>query len=126
MSARTPDDCDILDEATLLARLAGLAPGPADEGAVALVVARPDGGARHTPPRAQLDPEVGLEGDRWARGDKRLVEAQLSLMNAAVARVFANGQPLERFGDNLIVELDLSPANLPVAARLRVGSALCE
>ena len=38
----------------------------------------------------------------------------------------ANGQPLFLFGDNLLVELDVSPANLPTGTRLQVGTALCE
>ena len=47
-------------------------------------------------------------------------------MRADVARLFANGQALSLFGDNLLVELDLSPANLPTGTRLRVGTAVCE
>jgi MOSC domain-containing protein YiiM len=43
-----------------------------------------------------------------------------------VARLFANGQPLSLFGDNLLVDLDLSVANLPTGSRLRVGGALLE
>ena len=43
-----------------------------------------------------------------------------------VAELIAHGQPLTLFGDNLLVELDLSAANLPVGSRLRVGEALVE
>ena len=53
-------------------------------------------------------------------------DAQITVMRADVARLFAGDQPLSLFGDNLLVELDLSPANLPVGTRLRIGSALCE
>jgi MOSC domain-containing protein YiiM len=51
---------------------------------------------------------------------------QITVMRADVARLIANGQPLSLPGDNLLVELDLSPANLPVGTRLQVGTALCE
>jgi MOSC domain-containing protein YiiM len=40
--------------------------------------------------------------------------------------MIANGQPLALAGDNLIVDLDLSSANLPIGSRLRVGSAIVE
>lgn len=51
---------------------------------------------------------------------------QIAVMQASVASLIANGQPLTLFGDNLILELDLSAANLPARTQLRVGSALLE
>jgi MOSC domain-containing protein YiiM len=47
-------------------------------------------------------------------------------MRIDVARLFANGQPLFLFGDNLLVDLDLSLANLPTGSRLRLGAAQLE
>ena len=58
-----------------------LPPPPADEGTVALVVARPHTEARVTPARCRLTPEGGVEGDRWAQraaalaGSPRVTEA---------------------------------------------------
>ena len=43
-----------------------------------------------------------------------------------MGELIANGQPLALFGDNLIVDLDLSSANLPIGSRLRIGSATLE
>jgi MOSC domain-containing protein YiiM len=43
-----------------------------------------------------------------------------------IARLMANGQPLTTSGDNLVVELDISSANLPIGTRLRVGAATVE
>jgi MOSC domain-containing protein YiiM len=43
-----------------------------------------------------------------------------------VAELVAHGQPLTTSGDNLVVELDISAANLPVGTRLRVGEAVVE
>jgi MOSC domain-containing protein YiiM len=47
-------------------------------------------------------------------------------MRHEVALLIAGGQPLDVFGDNLFVDLDLSAANLPAGSRLRVGEALVE
>jgi len=47
-------------------------------------------------------------------------------MRADVARLVGNGQPLTTAGDNLLVHLDLSSANLPAGTRLRAGTALLE
>ena len=40
--------------------------------------------------------------------------------------LIANGQPLTLFGDNLLLELDLSSENVPTGSRLRMGSATLE
>jgi MOSC domain-containing protein YiiM len=111
---------------TLEQRLRELPPPPADEGTVVLVVARPEVDERLTPERSRLTPERGVEGDRWSLRPNPNPEAQITVMRADVARLFADGQPLSLFGDNLLVELDLSPTNLPPGTRLRVGTALCE
>ena len=47
-------------------------------------------------------------------------------MRVDMARLMANGQPLTLFGDNLLVDLDISAANLPAGARLQVGDAIVE
>jgi MOSC domain-containing protein YiiM len=47
-------------------------------------------------------------------------------MQADVARLIANGQPLGLFGDSLFLELDLSRENLPTRSRLRIGGATLE
>jgi MOSC domain-containing protein YiiM len=103
-----------------------LPPPPTDEGTVVLVVARPEVDARLTPARCRLTPEGGVDGDRWSKRANPHLDSQITVMRADVARLFANGQPLSLFGDNLLIELDLSPANLPTGTRLRVGTALCE
>jgi MOSC domain-containing protein YiiM len=40
--------------------------------------------------------------------------------------MIAAGQPLSVFGDNLMVDLDISTPNLPPGTRLRVGNAVVE
>jgi MOSC domain-containing protein YiiM len=91
-----------------------------------MVVVRPQTEARLTPQRCRLTPEGGVDGDRWAQRENPSPGSQITVMRADVARLFADGQPISLFGDNLLVELDLSLANLPTGTRLRVGTALCE
>jgi MOSC domain-containing protein YiiM len=112
--------------AELEAALRALPAAPRDAGSVALVVRRRADGVRETPERTRLTPEDGVPGDDWSRRPPRDPEAQLAVMRREVAELIAHGQPLTLFGDNLIVELDLSAANLPPGSRLRVGGALVE
>jgi MOSC domain-containing protein YiiM len=97
-----------------------------DLGRVALLVIRRADGVRELPLRARLSPEDGLPGDGWGRRPPRDPEAQLAVMRRDVAALIANGQPLETFGDNLFVDLDISDGNLPTGSRLRVGGATVE
>ncbi len=104
---------------------ATLAP-PKDAGELALIVSRGDDGRRETPKRAVLTPDEGVPGDAWLRDCPEKLDAQIALMRVDVARLVANGQPLSLFGDNLLVDLDLSVANLPAGSRLRLGAARLE
>ena len=115
---RTSDD--------LRRSLADLPAAPRDSGRVALIVRRMDQGRREAPDRLQLTPEAGVPGDAWSRQRRPDPDAQIAVMQADVARLIANGQPLELFGDQLFLELDLSIENLPPGSRLHVGSATME
>jgi MOSC domain-containing protein YiiM len=115
-----------LDYETLAARLRALPPAPTDAGTVTLVVARPAPAVRVTPARAGLTPEGGLDGDRWSERARTNPQNQITVMRTDVARLIADGQPIELTGDNLLVELDLSSENLPAGTRLQVGTAQCE
>jgi hypothetical protein len=105
---------------------------PSDAGSVELIVRRPSVGEREVLGVAELDLEQGLVGDRWqasaaADGEAPDTSTQLTLMNA---RVIALLEPdPERWplaGDQLYVDLDLSPENLPAGTRLALGSAVIE
>lgn len=104
--------------------LRALPNAPRDAGRIALIVRRRPDGVRETPERVVLTPEAGVPGDGWSRRPPRDPEAQLAVMRRDVAELLANGQPLTLFGDNLLVDLDISAANLPDGTRLRVGEAL--
>jgi MOSC domain-containing protein YiiM len=76
--------------------------------------------------RAEVSPASGVPGDAWERRPDPDPQAQLTVMQLDVATLIANGQPLELFGDNLIVDLDLSGHALPTGSRLRIGGATLE
>ena len=99
---------------------------PRESGRLVLVVRRRTDGIRETPARVRLTPEEGVPGDGWRRRPPGDPAAQLAVMRSDVAALIANGQPLTVFGDNLFVDLDISAANLPAGARLRVGEAIVE
>jgi len=106
--------------------LGALARAPRDVGRVALLVRRVEAGRREIPDHIQLSTEGGVAGDAWGRRPERDPDMQIAVMQADVARLIANGQPLGLFGDSLFLELDLSSTNLPAGSRVRVGGALLE
>lgn len=99
---------------------------PRDEGRVALCVLRTGQGKRATPARVELQPGAGVVGDAWLGHAHSLPGNEVALMNAHLLRAVCEGDdarmPLS--GDNLLVDLDLSEANLPVGTLLHVGEAL--
>jgi hypothetical protein len=110
----------------LEAGLRGLPALPPDTGRLALVVRRHADGSREILERVALSTSEAVPGDGWNRRPPRDPEAQLAVMRRDVAELIANGQPLDLFGDNLFVDLDISAGNLPVGTRLRVGEATVE
>jgi MOSC domain-containing protein YiiM len=99
---------------------------PKDRGELGMIVARGDDGVRETPKRVELTREGGVPGDAWQRDAPDKVDAQITMMRIDFGRLVANGQPLPLFGDNLVVDLDLSLENLPTGSQLRLGGALLE
>jgi MOSC domain-containing protein YiiM len=112
--------------AELQAGVRALPKAPSDLGTVTLIVCRQADGVRMAPEAVHLTPEEGVPGDGWSRRPPRDPDGQIAVMGRDVAELIANGQPLTVFGDNFIVELDLSAANLPAGTRLGVGEAVVE
>ncbi len=109
----------------------GLTASPKDVGSLRGIVIRPPelgSGGRKILESAELTPEVGLVGDRWATDEKALGQDQVSLINIHVLESLAGKDPEKKAqsGDNLHVDLDLSEENLPVGTRLEVGSVVLE
>jgi MOSC domain-containing protein YiiM len=109
----------------LLDGLETLSP-PTERGTLDLIVSRQDNGQRKTPERACLTRDGGVPGDAWQRDAPEKIDAQITMMWTDYGRLVANGQDLTLFGDNLLVDLDLSVENLPVGTRLRLGAAELE
>jgi len=126
-AARGPrgDEARHLPAADLERAFAALSPDR-DRGRLERIVSRREGGRRESLDRAVLTREEGVPGDSWQHDAPEKVDAQITMMRADVARLFANGQDLGLFGDNLLVDLDLSRANLPTGTRLRLGECTLE
>ena len=107
---------------------------PADEGTLVLIVQRPAVDERVVLETAEVNQEEGLAGDTWnQRASKRTDDGsahpdmQLNIMNARVLSLIAQDparMPLA--GDQLIVDMDLTDANLPAWTKLEIGDAVIE
>lgn len=128
MSEQDAAAADWHRSAAELDRLWREGPPPARErGTVRLICIRLGDERHDTPPRAEITPDAGVVGDRWAAGARPHPEAQVTLMNARVAElVAAQHAPLHTPGDNFLVDLDLSLEALPPGTRLRLGTALLQ
>jgi len=118
-------------------------PGPTDVGSVVLIVTRgsaaqlakvdrPQGynvlraPLHKQPAKVELCPIQGIIGDRWT--PKQSPDSQVSLTSLAVSRLVA-AKAAERyhlFGNNFIVDFDLSATSLPVGTQLEIGTATIE
>ena len=100
---------------------------PKDAGTLELIVARPAVDERLELDSAELVVDGGLDGDRWSRGSRSNPKSQLTVMNARAAQLVAGDRSRWALaGDQLYVDFDLSPENIPPGTRLRIGSAVIE
>jgi hypothetical protein len=107
---------------------------PKDEGALQLIVRRPEVDQRESIATGRLDISESLVGDNWReRGSRHMPDGaadpdmQLNIMNARVAEVVANGLERRKLaGDQLYLDMDLSSGNLPPGTRLALGEAIVE
>ena len=123
-----------LTMAELEAGLDAIRHAPRNEGALELIVRRPQIEAREILEVGQLDLVEGLVGDNWkVRGSSRTLDGtshhdmQLNIMNARVIALVA--QEKERWqlaGDQLFIDMDLSIDNVPPGTKLSLGSAVIE
>jgi MOSC domain-containing protein YiiM len=102
---------------------------PPDAGRLEAVFVRPATNERRELTTAILTPERGIDGDRWVsdsyhhvKGGTSDPRSQVSLMNVRFLRQIAGSEDtICLAGDNLIIDLDLSEANLPAGSQLRIG-----
>lgn len=107
---------------------------PEDQGRLKAIVVRPEKNQRISPTECRLSPELGLEGDHWAKGCWLSLPdgspdpvVQVTIMNARVIALIAQQESRWSLaGDNLYVDLDLGEENLPCGQLLTIGSAVLE
>lgn len=122
-----------LTTADLEAALDHIRASPA-EGTLELIVQRPAVDQRVMLAEAELNREEGLAGDSWnQRGSRRTDDGsphpdmQLNIMNARILALIAQApERMALAGDQLIVDMDLSDANLPHWTKLAIGDAVIE
>ncbi len=118
----------------LHAGLAEIIASPADYGVLRAIVVRPSPGERRELESCEISLAGGTHGDAWAQGcwktaddGKPHPDVQVCIMNARCIALIAgqrgNWAPA---GDNLFIDLDLTPGNLPVGQRLSIGTAIIE
>ena len=118
----------------LRAGLPHILASPKDKGRLEAIVIRPEKGAREDLETCELSLAGGTHGDHWAKGcwmttddGKPHPDVQICIMNARCIALVA--QSRERWplaGDNLFIDMDLSPENLPPGQRIAIGSAVLE
>ena len=107
---------------------------PKDGGVLELIVRRPAVDAREVLTVGELNVEVGLVGDTWnQRSSSRMPDGsphpdmQINIMNARTIGLIATTRDRWHLsGDQLIIDLDLTPENLPPGTRLALGTAVIE
>jgi len=120
--------------AEIEAGLAEAGPSPLDNGVLEMIVSRPEEERREVLEQALLDPDEGLVGDNWrARGSRHTEDGsanpdmQITMMNSRIIEQLAGERgrwPLA--GDQLFVDIDVSPENLAPGQQFTIGEALLE
>jgi MOSC domain-containing protein YiiM len=120
--------------ARLRAGLGEIKAAPKDSGPLELIVRRPAVDEREVLDTATIDEQSGLVGDNWlVRGSSTTPDGsahpsrQVTVMNARAISLVAGTE--DRWclaGDQLYVDFDLSPDNIPPGTLLRVGSVVLE
>ena len=123
-----------LTRAELQAGLPHILDSPQDNGRLEAIVIRPAKHERRELQSSEISLAGGVHGDHWAQGcwmstedGKPHPDVQICIMNARCIALVADRR--ERWalaGDNLFIDLDLSPENLPPGQRLQIGSAIIE
>ncbi|MEQ1765453.1 MAG: MOSC domain-containing protein, partial [Pyrinomonadaceae bacterium] len=123
-----------LSAAEIEAKIADVLASPKNIGTLEMIVRRPAENSREVVETGFLSVESGLVGDNWLiRGSSRTdnglghPEMQLNLMNWRFVNLIAGSRDrVQLAGDQLFVDLDLSPDNTPPGTRLEIGEAVIE
>ncbi len=123
-----------LTRAELQAGLPHILGSPEDDGVLEAIVIRPGPGLRQELQSCEISLAGGTHGDHWAKGcwmstddGKPHPDVQICIMNArCIAHVAQQRERWALVGDNLFIDLDIRPENLPPGQRLRIGTAVIE
>jgi len=123
-----------LTRAELQAGLPHILGSPGDDGILEGIVVRPGSGLRQEPQSCEISSAGGTHGDHWAQGcwmstedGKPHPDVQICIMNArCIAHIAGTRARWALAGDNLFVDFDIRPENLPPGQRLRIGTAVIE
>jgi len=118
----------------LKAGLPEILASPREAGRLEAIVIRPESGRRLDVPSAEISLAGGVHGDHWAKGCWKSTEdgaphpdVQICIMNArCIALIAQERENWPPAGDNLFIDMDLSPESMPPGTRLAIGSAVIE
>ena len=118
----------------LEAQLDHIRQSPKDIGSLDLIARRPALREREVLDEVELTTAEGVVGDTWKDRPSRHTgdgtphpEMQLNVMNSRFAAALApDDEGRAQAGDQLYVDLDLSPENLPAGTQLAIGTAIIE
>ena len=108
---------------------------PREEGVLKAIFVRPGENERQSLEEAQLAQETGIVGDRWLENHWQHLpdgssdpDTQVSIMNSRILAQISGGshEAMGLAGDNLIVDFDLSEANLPAGIELKIGEVVIQ
>jgi hypothetical protein len=127
-----PLTSDFIEAADLVAALPHVLAAPQTDGPVRLLCARPQPNKRSFPEQLTLTRATGVVGDFESSRPWLVLEDgspdprnQVSILPSRVLDlVWRNRDPRSHPGDNIVVDLDLSQANLPTGTLLQVGTAV--
>ena len=125
---------DHLTRAELQAGLPHILASPAEDGTLEAVVIRPGHGLREELESCDISLAGGVQGDHWAKGcwlstddGEPHPDVQICIMNArCIAHIAGARDRWALAGDNLFIDMDIRPENLPAGQRLRIGTAIIE
>lgn len=123
-----------LNLAELEAGLPGILAAPREDGILRAIVARPAPGERRDLASSEISLARGVHGDHWEQGCWKSTpdgrpdpDVQICVMNArCIGLIAGERENWPPAGDNLFIDMDLSPDNTPPGQRLAIGTAVIE
>lgn len=107
---------------------------PKDDGSLLGIVTRPESGERFDLYSSEISGAYGVKGDHWSKGCWKSLSdgspdpnVQISIMNSRFIDLIATcRENWAASGNNLFIDMDLSPDNLRPGQQISIGSAELE